>query len=57
MITKDSIIKALHNSTLIAELREAEIETLFGLPTIRHYKAGDVTPIVWRATRAQKTRK
>lgn len=41
MITKDSIIKALHNSTLIAELREAEIETLLGLLTIRHYRAGD----------------
>lgn len=41
MITKENIIKALHNSTLVAELREAEIEILLGMLTVRHYKIGE----------------
>jgi CRP-like cAMP-binding protein len=41
MISKEKILKALHNSTLIAELREAEIEILLGLLGVRHYKTGE----------------
>ncbi len=41
MITVASIKKTLDNSTLVAELREAEIEILLGLLTVRHYKAGE----------------
>lgn len=41
MITKDTILKTLHNSTLIAELREAEVEILLGLLTVKHYKTGE----------------
>lgn len=41
MRTKERVINALHNSTLIAELRDVEIEILLGLLTIRYYKAGE----------------
>ena len=41
MIIKENILKALHRSTLTAELRESEIEILLGLLTTRHYKAGE----------------
>lgn len=41
MINNASIMKALHNSTLIAELREAEIEKLLTLLTVKHYRAGE----------------
>ena len=41
MITDASMMKALHNSTLIAELREAEIAILLALLTVRYYKAGE----------------
>jgi len=41
MISNENIIKALHRSTLVAELRESEIEILLGLLTTQHYKAGE----------------
>jgi CRP-like cAMP-binding protein len=41
MITNENIIKVLRRSTLIAELRDFEIEILLGLLTIQHYKAGE----------------
>lgn len=41
VITNDRIIKVLHHSTLIAELRDSEIEILIGLLTIQRYKAGE----------------
>jgi len=41
MITNEKIMQALHCSTLIAELREAEIETLISLLTVKSYKAGE----------------
>lgn len=41
MITDENIITALHHSTLIAELRDSEIEILIGLLTIQRYKAGE----------------
>jgi CRP/FNR family cyclic AMP-dependent transcriptional regulator len=40
MITDEKIIKALYRSTLVAELRESEVEILTGLLTIQSYKAG-----------------
>lgn len=42
MITNENIIKALHHSTLIAELRDHEIEILVDLLEIRHYQAGEL---------------
>ncbi|MFA6970666.1 MAG: cyclic nucleotide-binding domain-containing protein [Gallionella sp.] len=42
MIANKNIMKALHHSTLIAELRNHEIGILTGLLTLRHYKAGEV---------------
>ena len=41
MNTNASMMKALHNSTLVAELCEAEIEILLGLLTVGSYKAGE----------------
>ena len=41
MISNENIIKALHRSTLVAELRESEIEILLGLLTTQLYKAGE----------------
>jgi CRP-like cAMP-binding protein len=41
MNTNAIIMKALHNSTLVAELREAEVEILLCLLTVTSYKAGE----------------
>ncbi len=41
MIAHETILKALHRSTLIAELRDAEIEVLISLLETKHYKAGE----------------
>lgn len=40
LIANERILNALHQSTLIAELRDAEIQILVGLLTIKSYKAG-----------------
>lgn len=40
MIVNESIIKALHRSTLVAEFRESEIGILLPLLTTQHYKKG-----------------
>jgi CRP-like cAMP-binding protein len=40
MIANVHILNALHQSALIAELRDAEIQILIGLLTIKSYKAG-----------------
>lgn len=40
MIANERILNALHHSTLIAELRDAEIEILVSLLTIKNYQAG-----------------
>jgi CRP-like cAMP-binding protein len=41
MTTDDLILHTLHNSTLAEELRDAEIEALARIITVREYKAGD----------------
>ncbi len=41
MIVNESIIHALHQSTLVAEFRESEIGILLPLLTTRHYKKGE----------------
>ncbi len=41
MIVNESIIKALHRSTLVAEFRESEIGILLPLLTAQHYKKGE----------------
>lgn len=41
MIANENILRALHRSTLIAELGESEIEVLRGLLTVRRYRAGE----------------
>jgi len=41
MTTDDLILQTLHNSTLTEELRDAEIEALARIMTVREYKAGD----------------
>jgi signal-transduction protein with cAMP-binding, CBS, and nucleotidyltransferase domain len=40
MIADERVLNALRRSTLIAELRDAEIRTLCGLLSIKHYQAG-----------------
>lgn len=40
LIANERILDALHQSTLIAELRDAEIKILVGLLAIKSYKAG-----------------
>lgn len=41
MIANEHVLNALHHSTLIAELRDTEIQTLMGMLTIRRYTAGE----------------
>ncbi|HEY5994429.1 MAG TPA: cyclic nucleotide-binding domain-containing protein [Gallionellaceae bacterium] len=41
MTTDDLILQTLHNSTLAEELRDAEIEALARIITVREYKAGE----------------
>jgi CRP/FNR family transcriptional regulator, cyclic AMP receptor protein len=41
MTAEDLILQTLHNSTLTEELRDAEIEALASIITIRDYKAGE----------------
>jgi CRP-like cAMP-binding protein len=41
MTTDDLILQTLHNSTLTEELRDAEIEALARIVTVREYKAGE----------------
>jgi CRP-like cAMP-binding protein len=41
MTTDDLILHTLHNSTLAEELRDAEIEALARIITVREYKAGE----------------
>lgn len=41
MTTDDLILQTLHNSTLTEELRDAEIEALARIITVREYKAGE----------------
>ena len=41
MITSDDVLKALHRSTLIAELDDAEIDMLRGLLAMRRFEAGE----------------
>ncbi len=41
MIANESILNALHRSTLIAELRDFEIQILIGTLTIKCYRAGE----------------
>ncbi|MEQ1590416.1 MAG: cyclic nucleotide-binding domain-containing protein [Gallionella sp.] len=40
LLANERILNALHYSTLIEELRDAEIQILVGLLTIKSYKAG-----------------
>ncbi len=40
LLANERILNALHQSTLIEELRDAEIQILVGLLTIKSYKAG-----------------
>jgi len=42
MTTDELILQTLHNSTLAEELRDAEIEALARIITVREYKAGEV---------------
>jgi len=41
MTTDDLILQTLYNSTLTEELRDAEIEALANIITVRDYKAGE----------------
>jgi len=41
MIADERILNALHQSTLITELRDFEIQILIGMLTIKRYQAGD----------------
>jgi CRP-like cAMP-binding protein len=41
MTTDDLVLHTLHNSTLTEELRDAEIEALARIITVREYKAGE----------------
>ncbi|OGT00738.1 MAG: Crp/Fnr family transcriptional regulator [Gallionellales bacterium RBG_16_56_9] len=41
MTTDDLILQTLYNSTLTEELRDAEIEALASIITVRDYKAGE----------------
>lgn len=42
MTADDLIMQTLHNSTLAEELRDAEIEALARIITVREYKAGEI---------------